>query len=90
MCTVSPDGRWVAYGSEETGEIRLYVRSLPEPGPHHDVPGHSLDPPHWSAHGSILFWQQRDSMVALDVRTDPDFQVVGRPRLLFQGPKGGH
>jgi Tol biopolymer transport system component len=83
---ISPDGRWVAYGSDETGQIRLYVRSFPEPGRRHDIPGYSLDPPHWSADGRTLFWQQGDSMMAVDIRTDLDRQVVGQPRLLFRGP----
>jgi len=84
--TISPDGRWVAYGSDETGEVRLYVRSFPEPGPRLDVPGYSLDPPRWSVDGGTLYWQQGDSMMAVDIRTDPDLQVVGPPRLLFRGP----
>ncbi|NIQ54558.1 MAG: hypothetical protein GWN85_14100, partial [Gemmatimonadetes bacterium] len=30
---VSPDGRWIAYVSSETGEGEVYIRSFPEPGP---------------------------------------------------------
>ncbi|HEX5109559.1 MAG TPA: protein kinase [Vicinamibacterales bacterium] len=53
---VSPDGRWVAYASNEPGEYRIYIRSFPEPGVRQPVsPAGGLEP-RWSRDGRELFY----------------------------------
>ena len=85
---LSPDGRWVAYKSDESGKFGIYVRSFPEPGPRHDIspPGGGFvsSPPVWARDGSTLFWRSGDSTMASDVTLHPDFEA-GPPRLLFRG-----
>lgn len=57
---ISPDGRWVAYLSDEIEEFRLYVRSFPEPGDRHDVsPAGQVvwNKPLWARDGSALYWR---------------------------------
>jgi Tol biopolymer transport system component len=72
---LSPDGRWLAYVSDESGQQEVYVR----PFPHLDTKRHiSMDggnTPVWDPHGRELFYQ---------IQTQPAF-VGGAPRLLFDG-----
>jgi hypothetical protein len=89
QASLSPDGRWVAYLSDETGTDRLYVRSYPVPGKRHDVspPGQAVPTyqiPVWARDGHALYWKASgDSVMKADVTLKPDFS--SRPaRLLFR------
>ncbi|MGQ0736207.1 MAG: protein kinase domain-containing protein [Acidobacteriota bacterium] len=53
---VSPDGRWVAYASNEPGEYRVYVQSFPDPGYKQLVSTASGVEPRWSGDGKELFY----------------------------------
>ena len=53
---VSPDGRWVAYASNEPGEFRIYVQSFPEPGFKQLVSTGGGIEPRWSHDGKELFF----------------------------------
>jgi Tol biopolymer transport system component len=53
---VSPDGRWVAYASNEPGEYRIYVQSFPEPGFKQLVSTGGGIEPRWSRDGKELFY----------------------------------
>jgi Tol biopolymer transport system component len=53
---VSPDGRWVAYASNEPGEFRVYVQSFPEPGFKQVVSTTGGIEPRWSRDGKELFY----------------------------------
>ncbi len=82
----SPDGRWVAYYSDETGQLEVYVR--PYPGPGGKIPisrGGGADPK-WAANGRELFYWQGvgavDKLFVVDVKTAPEF-IAGTPRELF-------
>ena len=81
----SPDGRWLAYASEETGDDEIYVR--PYPGPREKVLisiGGGVDPI-WSPDGSELFYRDGRTMMAVAIETDPFFSA-SRPEQLFTGP----
>jgi eukaryotic-like serine/threonine-protein kinase len=79
---VSPDGRWLAYQSDQRGERAIYVRSFPEPGRAVLVsePGIPAIEPVWSPDGTTVYYRQMPSeeIVAADVTTSPEFEVVGR------------
>ncbi len=53
---VSPDGRWIAYASNEPGEFRVYVQSFPEPGVKQLVSTGGAIEPRWSRDGKALFY----------------------------------
>ena len=85
----SPDGRWVAYDSDESDTSKfpeIFVRPFPGPGPKWQVSasgGAGL--PFWSRNGRELFyWQNDNKLMAVDVETTPAFHT-GPPRVLFQG-----
>ena len=84
---VSPDGRWVAYSSDESGRNEVYVRPFPGPGGKWQVSTDGGSEAEWSRKGNELFYRsgaQKEKMMAVDVQTQPTF-IAGKPRLLFQG-----
>jgi eukaryotic-like serine/threonine-protein kinase len=82
----SPDGRWVAYTSNESGQSEIYVIPFP-PAPNGGrwmvSPGGGVMP-RWRRNGKELFYISPDSkMMAVPVSTQPVFQT-GVPQALFQ------
>ena len=84
---VSPDGRWLAYQSNESGREEVYVRPFPEVdgGGRWQVSNNGGDSPLWSPDGQELFYRNADAVVAVAVETEPTFKP-GNPETLFQGP----
>ena len=80
----SPDGRWVAYCSDESGRAEVFVRSFPGPGPKWQVSSDGGTNPLWSPSGRELFYLEKDKLMVVDVEATPAWRL-GRPRMLFQG-----
>jgi len=81
--SLSPDGRWLAYGSDESGERELYLQPYPGPGPKTPVSiggGRELL---WSPDGSEIFYRAGSNMMVVDVQSVPTLSV-SEPRVLFQ------
>ncbi len=81
---VSPDGRFLAYGSDESGRAEVYVRDFPGPGGRWQVSTAGGEEPHWSADGRELFYRNNDLFMAAAVDTRGAFQA-STPALLFKG-----
>jgi serine/threonine-protein kinase len=84
----SPDGRWLAYESTESGGIEVYVQPFPGPGPKTRVSLDGGSTPRWSKDGREVFYWARvpvAKLMAVDVVTNPDFRA-GPPRELFRQP----
>ena len=85
----SPDGRWLAYGSDVSGRREVYVRPYPGPGPTEQVSIDGGQSPAWHPGGNELFFvSPRNpagmwSMMAVDVDAG-SARGIGRPRLLFE------
>jgi serine/threonine-protein kinase len=84
----SPDGRWVAYESDESGRYEVYVRPFPGPGARWQISTEGGLDARWSRSGRELFYRQADKMMAVDVETKPTFRP-SRPRTLFEGRNYG-
>ncbi len=82
---LSPDGRWMAYASEESGRREIYVQAYPGPGGRWQVSSDGANEPLWSASGRELFYRSGDRMMAVEISTDGEF-LAGKPRQLFEGP----
>lgn len=82
--TVSPNGRWLAYGSDETGQRRIYVRPFPEgtAGDRRVISEGFGDRPLWGRDGRELFYHSDESVVVVPVETGQTFRP-GAPRRLF-------
>jgi len=81
---VSPDGKWLAYASNESGIFEVYVRQLanPDAGRRQVSDGGGTEPV-WSPSGDELFYLDRNfSVTAVTVRDGPTFST-GTPRSLF-------
>ena len=81
--TFSPDGRWLAYGSDESGRQEIYVRPFPGPGGKWQISTDSGVEPVWSRDGRELFYRNADKMMAAAVETAPTFSA-SKPRVLFE------
>jgi len=82
--TLSPDGRWVAYVSDESGRVEVYVRPFPGPGGRWQVSLDGGTEPRWSPTGREIFYRNGNKMLAAAVVTQPTFSV-GERRELFEG-----
>jgi serine/threonine-protein kinase len=82
---VSPDGRWLAYASDESGQNEVYVRPFPEVNKGRwQVSMDEGNGPLWSPSGRELFYRNGDSVMAVSVETEPTFKP-GKPKVLFRG-----
>ena len=90
----SPDGRWIAYGSNETGRPEIYVQRIPADGDRRLVSPTGGDQPRWARDGTELFYLSADQkLMAVPVKVGSDFQA-GTPHALFElealyGPLSG-
>ena len=86
----SPDGRWVAYASNESGKWEIYVSSFPGPGGNWKVSSAGGSEPRWRRDGEELFYLAPDgTLMALDVKEGAAFEAeAARP--LFQTRRREH
>jgi hypothetical protein len=82
---LSPDGRWLAYVSDESGRAEVYVRPFPGPGGRAQVSNGGGTEPRWSPSGREIFYRNGTAMMQASARTQPAFGV-GDVRRLFVGP----
>jgi serine/threonine-protein kinase len=80
----SPDGRWLAYCSSESGKPQVYVQAFPGPGPKIQISNDGGTDPVWKRNSGELFYRNGDSMMAVVVTTAPEFKA-GRPQELWKG-----
>jgi len=80
----SPDGKWVAYSSNESGRWEIYVTSFPEAHGKWQVSNTGGDQPRWRGDGRELFYLSSDSKImSVPVKTGSNFDA-GTPTALFQ------
>ena len=79
----SPDGKWLAYVSDESGRNDVYVQPFPGPGPKWLVSTEGGIDPVWSRDGRELFYRKDDQMMVVSVAASGAFSA-GRPRRLFE------
>jgi serine/threonine-protein kinase len=80
----SPDGRWLAYCSNETKKAQVYVQAFPGPGAKIQVSSDGGTDPVWKRSGDELYFRNGDKMMAVAISTVPTF-TAGRPRMLWEG-----
>ena len=82
---VSPDGRWLAYSSNESGTPEIYIGSFPQPGATFRVSIKGGVFPIWRADGKELFYLAPDqTLMAVAIRGAPDQSAA--PVALFNTP----
>jgi eukaryotic-like serine/threonine-protein kinase len=79
---VSPDGRWLAYVSDESGRNEVYVQRFPEPGQKIQVTTDGGDSPRWAPEGGALYFLSVDRrLMSAPIQMNP--LRVGEPVSLF-------
>jgi eukaryotic-like serine/threonine-protein kinase len=81
----SPDGKWMAFVSDETGEYQVYVTAYPGPGPTVAVSTRGGLSPIWSVDGHELFFRLGNKLLAARMTTKPALAFTA-PIELFDGP----
>ena len=81
--TFSPDGRWLAYVSGESGRDDIYVRPYPGPGGQVTVSSGGGQEAVWGRDGSELFYRNGNRLMVVAVDTEPGFSADA-PTLLFE------
>jgi len=82
---ISPDGRWMAYTSNESGKDEVYVRPFPDVNKRKwQVSTGGGNYPLWSPDGRELFYHIDNAAMAVPVETISDFKP-GKPKVLFRG-----
>ena len=81
---LSPDGRYVAYSSDESGRREIYITTFPDGVGKWQVSIDGGSGPRWSRESGEIFYYYDDRMMVVDVSTQPKL-VLGRPRELFIG-----
>ena len=84
---LSPDGRWLAYVSDESGRDEVYVRPFPNAGgaKWQVSVGGGVETV-WSPVGRELFYRGSDQFIAAQVTTTPSFQVSAQQPLFPAAP----
>ncbi len=84
----SPDGRFVAYLSDDSGRLEAYVRTFPKGDRKWTVSNNGATGPRWSQNGRELFCVEGRALAFVSVLAGPAFSV-GPPAPLFTAPLSG-
>jgi serine/threonine-protein kinase len=83
---LSPNGRWLAYHSNESGRLEVYVQTFPQPGHKRLLSTGGGRDPSWGPTGQELFyWNPQGQLIAHQLTAGDDV-TVGRRDVLFQFP----
>ncbi len=91
--TFSPDGKWLAYVSGESGQTEVFVMSYPDQSGKWQISNEGGHGPIWARNGRELFYRNgafyslplaASQMMSVDITTEQGFEI-GNPRLLFEG-----
>jgi eukaryotic-like serine/threonine-protein kinase len=72
----SPDARWVAYSSNQSGKYQIYIQSFPEPKEQYQVSTNGGSSPQWRKDGKELFYiSSSNKLMAVEIRTEPQVHI---------------
>jgi hypothetical protein len=83
---VSPDGRWIAYQSNESGSWQVFVQPFPGLGSRWQVSTQGGTSPIWDPGGGELYYRNGRAVISVPVEAKDDTFTFGNPRPLFEGP----
>jgi Tol biopolymer transport system component len=83
----SPDGKWLAYCSNETGRVDLYVQPFPGSGKRVTITNEGVvSEPAWSKNSSELFYRANDAIMSVRYKVVNGEFVPEKPVMLFRQP----
>jgi len=80
---ISPNGRWMAYQSDESGRTEIYVCPFPQAEPKRQVSIEGGTEPLWNPNGRELFYRDGNKVMAVQTETEGTL-VLAQPQLLFE------
>ena len=80
--TLSPDGRWLAYASNESGRSEVYVEPVPGPGGRWQISINGGEQPRWARSGREIFYRNGTKMMSVPVQVQAAFRAT-KPIELF-------
>ena len=81
----SPDGKWMAYISDKSGQPQVYVQAIPADGAEFQVSTAGGVQPRWRHDGKELFYLSADGkLMAVPVKTGASFEITGAAQPLFE------
>ena len=80
---VSPDGEWVAFESNDSGRVQIYVCPFPAGEPRRQVSIEGGTQPRWHPEGGELFYRDGYKVMSVTTRTEGGL-TLGQPKLLFE------
>lgn len=83
LARVSPDSRWVAYASSESGRDEVYVQPFPTLDGRWQVSTGGGSEPLWARQGGRLYYRNQDAVFGVDVRAGATFSA-GVPQRMFE------
>ncbi len=84
---LSPDGKWLAYNSDETENVELYVTSFPSAGSKWQISTTgTTGAPRWSPDGRTIYYSQGDKIYGVDVHFAGDKPEFSAPKELLTLP----
>jgi hypothetical protein len=90
QATISPDGKWMAYRSTESGRGEIYVQPFPPTGGKWQVSSAGGSEPEWRGDGRELYYIQGSSqLVAVTLTASGNGLEAGKPAVLFEAPITG-
>jgi len=87
---LSPDGRWIAFSSNESGEFEIYVRPFLRPGARVKVSTGRAFGPKWSPDGKEIFYRDEGKIMAVPVSVQDDTFRAQNPHQLFELKGSGY
>jgi Tol biopolymer transport system component len=87
--SISPDGRWIAYASDETGRPEVWLEPLPISGKRLQLTKNGGSHPQWSPDGAKLYFDQDDQMFQLVIATGGDPKAGDPVALPIKGFRQG-
>jgi Tol biopolymer transport system component len=72
--TLSPDGSWMAYASNESGRSEIYVEPVPGPGGRRQLSTEGGDQPRWVRNGREIIYRNGTKVMSVPVQLRSDFQ----------------
>ncbi len=81
--SLSPNGKWISYLTDESGSYQIYVRSFPEKEGKWQISTDVAEEPRWSPDGKILYYRKSSQVMAVPVTTERTFSA-GVPTVLIK------
>ena len=84
----SPDGKWLAYASDESGRREVHVKPFPGPGGRWQVSTEGAEWVEWRSSGHIFYGRSEEVVMRVSYRVDGSTFVAEKPQVWMRIPAG--